>query len=54
MDEFTKKRIGRLLFKTVSRYLEEEEHRREFEKWYFEKHGVEYQWKRGSDRREVG
>ena len=39
------KQIGRLLAHTVSRYLEDKEHRREFEKWYFEKYGTEYQWK---------
>lgn len=44
---FTEKRIGRLLAKTVSRYLKDEEHRREFEEWYFKKYGVEYQWKFG-------
>ena len=47
IEESTKKRIGRLLAHTVSRYLEDKEHRREFEKWYFEKYGAEYQWKIG-------
>ena len=46
-NESTKKRIGRLLAKTVTRYLENEEHRRDFEEWYYKKHGVEYQWKYG-------
>lgn len=44
IDTITAKRIGRLLAHTVSRYLEDKEHRREFEKWYFEKYGTEYQW----------
>lgn len=43
LEESTKKRIGRLLAKTVSRYLKDEEHRREFEEWYFKKYGVKYQ-----------
>ena len=47
LEESTKKRIGRLLAKTVSRYLENEEHRREFEAWYFAKYGTKYQWKVG-------
>lgn len=47
LEESTKKRIGRLLAKTVSRYLKDEEHRREFEEWYFKKYGVKYQWKFG-------
>lgn len=47
LEESTKKRIGRLLAKTVSRYLKDEEHRREFEKWYFDRYGKEYQWRKG-------
>lgn len=47
LEESTKKRIGRLLAQTVSRYLENIEHRREFEEWYFQKYGVKYQWKIG-------
>lgn len=47
LEEFTKKEIGKLLAKTVSRYMNNKEHRREFEKWYFEKYGVKYQWKFG-------
>jgi hypothetical protein len=47
LEETTKKRIGRLLAKKVSRYLEDLEHRREFEEWYFKKYGTEYQWKMG-------
>lgn len=45
IDPITAKRIGRLLAKTVSRYLKDKEHRREFEEWYFKKYGVNYQWK---------
>jgi len=40
LEESTKKRIDRLLAKTVSRYLKDEEHRREFEEWYFKKYGA--------------
>lgn len=47
LEESTKKRIGRLLAKTVSRYLKDEEHHREFEEWYFKKYGVKYQWRFG-------
>jgi hypothetical protein len=46
-DTTTKKRIGRLLSKTVTEYLADEKHRREFESWYLEQYGVEYQWKNG-------
>lgn len=47
LEESTKNRISRLLAKTVSRYLKDEEHRREFEEWYFKKYGMKYQWKFG-------
>lgn len=47
IEEYTLIRIGRLLAKTVTTYLKDEEHRREFEEWYFKKYGVKYQWKTG-------
>ena len=47
LEESTKNRIGRLLAKTVFRYLNDEEHRREFEEWYLKKYGMKYQWKFG-------
>lgn len=44
-EEFTMRQIGKLLARTVSEYLKDEEHRREFEKWYLEKYGAPYQFK---------
>lgn len=49
-DPSTKKRIGRLLSKTVHQYLSDKTHRRDFERWYRERYGVEYQWKNGVKR----
>ena len=47
LEESTKKRLGKLLARTVTQYLDNEEHRRDFEEWYFDKYGVKYQWKNG-------
>lgn len=45
--EKTKKSLGQELCKNILSYLEDEEHRKDFEEWYFEKYGVEYEWKKG-------
>lgn len=34
-----------LLAKTVREYFRDEQHRREFELWYLERHGEPYVWK---------
>ena len=46
-DSGTKLRLGRLLAKTVLKYLEDKSNRDDFEKWYFETHGTQYVWKKG-------
>ena len=48
IEETTKNRIGKLLSKHVSQYLQDEKHRQEFEEWYYKKYGIKYQWKIGS------
>lgn len=52
IEETTKRRISKLLVGTVAKYLEREEHRREFEDWYLDKYGSSYQWKKGVTRNE--
>ena len=47
LEKSTQTRLSRLLARTVSQYLDNEEHRRDFEEWYFNKYGVKYQWKNG-------
>lgn len=47
----TEKRLNsfcRNLRRTVRRYLDNPDHRREFEEWYLQKYGKPYQWKKGS------
>lgn len=39
------------LARRVRRYYADEEHRKEFEEWYFKKYGKQYVWKRLSDIR---
>ena len=45
VSDFAKTMLGKSLAKIVTQYLEDPEHRREFEEWYFNKYGVKYQWK---------
>ena len=49
-DDVTKQRLGRLLARTVSKFLEDKANRDEFEKWYFETHGINYEWKKGAKK----
>lgn len=46
IEESTKKRLGRVLAKTVTQYLNDESHRQDFEQWYLKKYGVQYCWKK--------
>ena len=41
------RQLGRRLNDLVRRYMADEEHRRDFERWYLETYGEEYQWKYG-------
>ncbi len=45
LDGTTKHLLCKLLVEKVSQYLQDEEHRKEFEKWYFQKYGKKYKWK---------
>lgn len=49
MDENMQKeklnRLARILYRTVYRYYEDAEHRKEFEKWYLREYGTPYHWK---------
>ena len=49
LTSWTHNSLGRILAKKVSRYLEDKEHRREFELWYEKTYGKKYVWKKGSD-----
>lgn len=49
-DDVTKQRLGRLLARTVSKFLEDKANRDEFEKWYFETYGINHVWKKRSER----
>lgn len=54
MDELTQQKLRsfcRDLARRVRRYYADEEHRKEFEEWYFKKYGKQYVWKRLSDIR---
>lgn len=49
MDELAQKKLKsfcRDLARRVQRYYADEEHRKEFEEWYFKKYGKQYVWKR--------
>ncbi len=37
--------LGKLVCSSTKRYFQNEEHRRAFEKWYFEKYQKHYEWK---------
>lgn len=41
--------FSRELRRRVRNYLNDREHREEFETWYLQKYGKPYQWKKGSD-----
>jgi hypothetical protein len=52
MDETVQKRLNsfcRNLRRTVRCYLDDPEHRQEFEDWYLRKYGKPYQWKKESE-----
>lgn len=38
-------RLARILYRTVYRYYEDAEHRKEFEKWHLREYGTPYHWK---------
>lgn len=44
IKEKYKKSLSRELCKTILNYFEDDDHRKEFEDWYFDKYGVEYEW----------
>ena len=48
LSSWTQNSLGRTLARTVSRYLQSAEHRREFEAWYEKTYGKKYVWKKGS------
>ena len=39
----------RMLRRTVRRYLDDKKHRKDFEKWYLDKYGKPYKWKKTVD-----
>lgn len=41
------KLFARYIAKDIQEYFKTEEHRKEFEEYYFEKYGKEYVWKVG-------
>lgn len=38
-------RLARILYRTVYRYYEDAEHRKEFEEWHLREYGTPYHWK---------
>lgn len=44
IDNSILENLARLVAERVLIYFEDEEHRREFEKYYFEKYNKPYQW----------
>ena len=43
------KSFCRDLARRVQRYYADEEHRKEFEEWYFQEYGKQYKWKKMKD-----
>lgn len=41
-----------ILMRKVSDYYKDEEHRKQFEKWYREKYGKEYEWRDAHDKQQ--
>ena len=46
LDSWSQHSMSRLLASTVSQYLKDKEHRREFESWYLKTYGKKYEWKK--------
>lgn len=48
MDENMQKerlnRLARILYRTIYRYYEDPEHRKEFEAWHLREYGTPYHW----------
>ena len=40
----TQNRLGRLVYKTVKKALQDEKNRADFEEWYFQTYGKKYEW----------
>ena len=45
MQEERLNRLARILYRTVYRYYEDPEHRKEFEEWHLREYGTPYHWK---------
>lgn len=45
MQEEKLNRLARILYRAVSRYYEDPEHRKEFEAWHLREYGTPYHWK---------
>ena len=43
--EAQQRAVCRLLAKEIRKYYRDEAHRKEFEKWYLETYGEQYEWK---------
>ncbi|NLY09391.1 MAG: hypothetical protein GXZ11_05775 [Tissierellia bacterium] len=45
LGAWEQKSLSQALINAVKKTLEDEAMRRDFERWYFEKYGEEYEWK---------
>lgn len=46
MDEEKLKTVCSSIARAVQKYLASEEHRKEFERWYEERYGKSYEWRK--------
>lgn len=53
LSSWTRENLGHTLSHIVSKYLQDSEHRREFETWYEKTYGKKYIWKKGSVSNEL-
>lgn len=52
MEDLTMRNLLKETMKAVRRYLDDPEHRREFERWYFVRYGEKYVWKEQINEKE--
>ena len=50
LNPYKLKQFAQILARTVQDYMQDPEHRREFEKWYLKEYGKPYVWKTLADK----
>ena len=53
LKEGDAKLFARYIAQDIREYLKTEEHRKEFEEYYFEKYGEKYEWKVGVQNEKI-